>query len=63
MRLRLPELQEVDTDAQELRAKELIEGWEDVEGVLSYQGLSYVPKIICTEPISRHHNDPLAGHF
>ncbi len=31
--------------------------------MLHYQGLLYVPKVICSELISRHHNDPLAGHF
>ena len=31
--------------------------------MLHYQGLPYVPEIIKTELISKHHNDPLAGHF
>ena len=31
--------------------------------MLHYQGLLYVPEIIRTELISRHHDDPLAGHF
>ncbi len=31
--------------------------------MLHYQGLPYVPKVICSELISRHHDDPLAGHF
>ena len=31
--------------------------------MLHYQGLPYVPEIIRTELISRHHDDPLAGHF
>ena len=31
--------------------------------MLYHQGLSYVPEIIRIELISRHHNDPLAGHF
>ena len=39
------------------------EGWEDVNKVLYFQGLPYVPKIICIELISRHHNNPLAGHL
>ena len=63
MRLRLPELQDNDEEAIALRAGGLPEGWEDVEGVLQYQGLPYVPEIICSEVISRHYNDPLAGHF
>ena len=31
--------------------------------MLHYQGLSFVPEVIRTELISRHHDDPLAGHF
>ena len=31
--------------------------------MLHYQGLPYLPEIIRTEIISRHHDDPLAGHF
>lgn len=31
--------------------------------MLHHQGLSYVPEIIKTELISRHHDDPLARHF
>ena len=31
--------------------------------MLQYQGLSYVPKIIRSEVISRHHDDLLAEHF
>ncbi len=39
------------------------EGWEDIEQVLYYQGFPYVPKVIRLKLISRHHDDPLAGHF
>ncbi len=46
-----------------LRLEVLPEGWEDIEQVLYYQGLSYVPKVIRLELISRHHDDPLAGYF
>ncbi len=31
--------------------------------MLHYQDLAYVPKVIRSELISRHHDDPLAGHF
>ncbi len=41
----------------------LEKGWEDIDWVLHHQGLPYVPKIIRTELISRHHDDLLAGHF
>ena len=64
MRLGLSELQENDEEAKRLGGSiGLSEDWEDVEGVLQYRRLPYVPKIICSEVISCHHNDPLAGHF
>ena len=63
MRLRLAELQESDAEAQRIRAEGLKEGWEVVDEVLHHQGLPFVPEIIRTELISRHHDDPLAGHF
>ena len=63
MGLRLQKLQETDSEAQKIRATELQEGWEEVDRVLHHQGLPYVPEIIRSEVISRHHNDPLVGHF
>ena len=63
MRLRLQELQSEDEQAQKLRAEQLVKDWQDIEGVLHHQGLPYVPEIIRTELISRHHDNPLAGHF
>lgn len=63
MRLRLPELQYGDSEAQKLRAEGLSEGWEDNEGVLHHQGLPYVLEIAHTELISQRHDEPLAGHF
>ncbi len=61
--MRLPELQDDDKKAMKLRSEGLSEGWEDIEQMLHYQGLPYVPKVIRSELISRHHDDPLAGHF
>ncbi len=63
MRIRLFELQDDDKEAIKLRSEELPKSWEDIEQVLHYQGLPYVPKIIRLELINRHHNNPLAGHF
>ena len=64
MRLRLQELQEENKQAQKLRLEQPIkDGWEDIDGVLYHQGLPYVPEIIRTELMSRHHNNLLAGHF
>ena len=31
--------------------------------MFQYQGLPYIPEIIRSEVISRHHDDLLAGHF
>ena len=63
MRLRLPDLQGNDNQVRKLRAAELLKGWKDIEGVLQYRGLPYIPEIIWLELISQHHDDPLAGHF
>ena len=49
--------------AREIRQQGLKEGWTEVERVLHYQGLLYLPEIIRTEIIRRHHNNLLAGHF
>ena len=62
MRLRLQELQDEDKQARKTRAEHL-EGWNDIDDVLHHQNLLYVPEVIRTELISRHHNDLLAGHF
>ena len=49
-----------------IRAEELKEGlgeYVNVDGVLHHQGLSFVPEVIRTELISRHHDNPLVGYF
>ena len=64
MRLRLSKLQKKNEEAKRLRGfADLPEDGEDVEGVLQYQRLPYVPEIIRSEVISRHHNDLVVGHF
>ena len=63
MRLRLPDLQGNDNQARKLQAEDLPEEWENIEEVLQYRGLPYIPEIIRSELISWHHNNPLAGHF
>ena len=60
--MRLAKLQESDKEAQKVRA-EGRDGYEEIDGVLHHQGLPFVPEVIRTELISRHHDDPLAGHF
>ncbi len=61
--MRLPELQNDNKEAKKLRSEGLPEGWKDIKQVLHYQSLPYVPKVICSELISRHHNDPLVDNF
>ena len=64
MRLRLAELQESGKEAKKLRvAKELQRGWEDIDKVLHYQVLSFVPKSIRIKLISQCYNNFLAGDF
>ncbi len=63
MKMRLLELQDDDKEAMKLRSEGLPEGWEDIKQMLHYQGFPYVSKVIRSELISRHHDDPLAGHI
>ncbi len=62
--MQLPELQAKDQEAQKVRKQGLKDGQEEnADGVPCHQDLPYVPEIVKTELISRHHNDPLASHF
>ena len=63
MRLRLQELQDGDKHACKLRTGQLAKDWQDIDGVFHHKGLPYVSEIIRAGLISKHHNDPLAGHF
>ncbi len=64
LRLRLTELQVKDQEARRVRKQGLKEGWEEnADGVPYYQDLPYMPEIVRTDLISRHHDDPPAGHF
>ena len=63
MRLRLVELQAEDGQERKIRVEKLDGNWEDSDRILHHQGLLYVPEIIRTELISRHHNNPLARYF
>ena len=63
MRLRLEELQAEDGQVRKIRVENLNGNWEDFDGILHYQGLPYVSKIIRTELIIMYHDDTLAGHF
>ena len=61
--MRLKELLDKNKHVRKLRAEQLVKDWHDINGVLHYQGLPYVPEIIKTKLISRHHDNPLVGHF
>ena len=61
--MRLFKLQDDNKEAKKLRSKKLSEGWKDIEQVFYYQGFLYVPKVICLELISKHHDDLFTGHF
>ncbi len=63
IKIELLELRDDNKEAKKLRSERLLEGWEDIEQVLYYQGLLYIPKVIHSELISRHHDNPFAGHF
>ena len=63
MRLRLEELQAEDGQVRKIRVENLNGNWKDFDGILPYQGLPYVSKIIRTELISMYYYDLLAGHF
>ena len=62
MRLRLHKLQAEDEQDWKAEA-EHSKGWNNIDGVLHYQGLPYISETIWTELMSRHHNNPLASHF
>ncbi len=62
--MRLPELQDDDKEAKKLRLEQVLsEDWKDIKQVLHNQGLPYVPKVIHSELISKHHDNSLADHF
>ena len=60
MQLRLQELQETDSETQELQTKDR---YQDIDGVLHYQSLLFMSEAIWMKFISQHHNNPLAGYF
>ncbi len=63
MKMKFSDLQNDDKKAKKLRSEGLSEGWEDIKQVLHYQGFPYVSKVICSELISKHHNDLFIGYF
>ena len=61
MRLRLSELQESNDKARKIKAKGLKRNYEEIDRVLHYQELLFVPETIRSEFISQQQNNPLAG--
>ena len=61
--LKLQELQKTNLRAQEMRTIQLQEGWEDVNGILHYEVLSYMVEIVCSKLTNKHYDDPFAGNF
>ena len=59
----LPEFQDNNKEAKMLKLERLPKGWKDIKQVLNFQGLPYILKVICSELINRHYNNPLVGHF
>lgn len=57
--MRLPELEDDDKKAKKLCSEGLLEGTEDIDKLFYYQALLYVPKVVCSELISRYHDDLL----
>ena len=62
MRLQLFELQNNNKEAKVFKAS-FPEDWKDDEGVFQYQGLLYIPKLICSKVIRCHHDNLLVRHF
>ncbi len=61
--MRLHKLKDYDKEAKKLISEGLTKSWKDIEQVLYYQGFLYVLKVICSELINRHYNNPFVGHF
>ena len=61
--MRLPGLQVDNKEAKKLRSEKLSESWKDIKKMLYYQSFLYILKVIFSELISKHYNDPLIGHF
>ena len=63
MRPRLVELLIEDCQVWKNRVEKLGRNQENSNRILHHQGLPYVPEIIGTKLIRRHHDDPLVSYF
>lgn len=62
IRFKLLKLQEKTVKAQKIRVNKY-KVLKDFEGILYYQSLIYIPKLIKIELISRYHDNLLVGHY
>lgn len=63
MILWLIKLQEFDQEEQENKAKKLKKSWKDINGILTYQGILFVLKILKIKLICRDYLISLTCHF
>lgn len=63
LRLCLQGLQLKNPEAQNMRKPDLKEGWKEIQEILHWEGLPYIPEIVRIKLINRHHDNPLASHF
>ena len=61
--MRFSELENNNKEAKKLSLKRLLEGWKNIKEMIYYQDLLYILKVICSELISRHHNNLFIGYF
>lgn len=64
IKLRFPKLQQEVQQAQKVKkGLESKKCWRDINEILHYKSLPYIPKVIQTELISKCYNDLLARRF
>lgn len=63
MKIRHLELWDDNKEAKKIKSKEVPEGWKNIKDIIHYQGLPYMPKVLCLELISRYYDNYLIGHF
>ena len=63
MRLQLPKLLDNNKEAKAIRVVSFLKDWDYAEGMFQYQGLLYVPELICSKMISCHYDNLLVRHF
>lgn len=62
MRFGLSNLQKLDLKTWKFRAKRLDE-YKKIDEILFHQKLPFIPEVLQTKLINRHHDDLLAKHF